>query len=54
VPLGDAHVVEAVRVRFGEQVEDYACLYTSRVSNLLQYSPLRYFRAPRDKMPHER
>ncbi len=39
--------------RFGEQVEDYACLYTSRVSNLLAYSPLRYFRAPRDKMPHE-
>jgi 5'-nucleotidase len=39
--------------RFGEQVEDYACLYTSRVSNFGQYSPLRYFRAPRDKMPHE-
>jgi len=39
--------------RFGEQVEDYACLYTSRVSNFLRYSPLRYFRAPRDKMPHE-
>jgi HAD superfamily 5'-nucleotidase-like hydrolase len=39
--------------RFGEQVEDYACLYTSRVSNFLSYSPLRYFRAPRDKMPHE-
>jgi hypothetical protein len=39
--------------RFGEQVEDYACLYTSRVSNFLGYSPLRYFRAPRDKMPHE-
>jgi HAD superfamily 5'-nucleotidase-like hydrolase len=39
--------------RFGEQVEDYACLYTSRVSNFLAYSPLRYFRAPRDIMPHE-
>ncbi len=39
--------------RFGEQVEDYACLYTSKVSNFLQYSPLRYFRAPREKMPHE-
>jgi len=39
--------------RFGEQVEDYACLYTSRVSNFLAYSPLRYFRAPRVKMPHE-
>jgi HAD superfamily 5'-nucleotidase-like hydrolase len=39
--------------RFGEQVEDYACLYTSRVSNFLQYSPLQYFRAPRAHMPHE-
>lgn len=39
--------------RFGEQVEDYADMYTSRVSNLLRYSPLQYFRAPRDYMPHE-
>jgi HAD superfamily 5'-nucleotidase-like hydrolase len=39
--------------RFGEQVEDYACMYTSRVSNFLAYSPLRYFRSPRDHMPHE-
>jgi HAD superfamily 5'-nucleotidase-like hydrolase len=40
--------------RFGEQVEDYACLYTSRVSNFLSYSPLHYFHSPRDHMPHER
>jgi hypothetical protein len=39
--------------RFGEQVEDYACVYTGRVSNFLAYSPLRYFRSPRDHMPHE-
>lgn len=39
--------------RFGEQVSDYADLYTSRVSNFLYYSPLRYFRAPRRQMPHE-
>ncbi|MSP59797.1 MAG: HAD family hydrolase [Myxococcales bacterium] len=39
--------------RFGEQVEDYACVYTSRVSNFVSYSPLRYFRSPRDHMPHE-
>lgn len=39
--------------RFGEQVEDFACLYTSRVSNFLSYSPLQYFRSPRDYMPHE-
>lgn len=40
--------------RFGEQVEDYACLYTSRVSNFLFYSPSQYFRAPRERLPHER
>jgi len=39
--------------RFGEQVEDYACVYTSRVSNFLAYSPAQYFRSPRDHMPHE-
>lgn len=38
---------------FGDQVENYACLYTSRVSNFLLYSPLHYFRSPRDFMPHE-
>jgi hypothetical protein len=40
--------------RFGEQVEQYACIYTSRVSNFLNYSPVQYFRSPRDLMPHER
>jgi len=40
--------------RFGEQVEQYACLYTSRVSNFLFYSPAQYFRSPRDLMPHEK
>jgi len=39
--------------RFGQQVADYADLYTSRASNFLSYSPLRYFRAPRKLMPHE-
>jgi hypothetical protein len=40
--------------RFGEQVEDYACIYTSRVSNFLSYSPQQYFRAPRHWMAHEK
>jgi 5'-nucleotidase len=40
--------------KFGEQVEQYACIYTSRVSNLLYYSPTHYFRSQRDTMPHER
>ena len=39
--------------RFGKQVSDYADLYTSRVSNFLSYSPVRYFRSPRKQMPHE-
>ncbi len=38
---------------FGYQVEAYACLYTSRVTNLANYSPAHYFRSPRDLMPHE-
>jgi hypothetical protein len=40
--------------KFAEQVEAYACVYTSRVSNLRFYSPMQYFRGPRDRMPHER
>jgi HAD superfamily 5'-nucleotidase-like hydrolase len=38
---------------FGAQVESYACIYTSRVSNFLAYSPQQYFRSPRDVMAHE-
>jgi 5'-nucleotidase len=40
--------------RFGEQIEDYACIYTSRVSNFLFYSPMQYFHSLRQAMPHER
>src|SRR5204863_7810362 len=39
--------------RFGYQVENYACVYTGRVSNFLAYSPVQYFRSQRDIMPHE-
>ena len=39
--------------RFGEQVEQYACVYTSRVSNFGFYSPMHFFRSPRELMPHE-
>ena len=38
---------------FGAQSEDYACVYTSRVSNFRLYSPQWYFRSPRDRMAHE-
>lgn len=40
--------------RFGQQTEQYACIYTSRVSNFAFYSPMQYFRSFRDTMPHER
>lgn len=38
----------------GDQIEQWACLYTERVSNLSRYSPTHYFRGPLDRMPHER
>jgi 5'-nucleotidase len=38
---------------FGDQVAEYADLYTTTASNFLSYSPLRYFRAARHQMPHE-
>jgi hypothetical protein len=38
---------------FGSQIEQYAGLYTSRATNLMQYSPMHYFQSPRHRMPHE-
>lgn len=38
---------------FASQIDLYADLYTSAVTNFLAYSPLQYFRAPRALMPHE-
>ena len=39
--------------RIGEQIEDYACVYSSRASNFVFYSPMQYFRVLRRAMPHE-
>lgn len=39
--------------RFGAQVELYADTYTSKVSNFLRYSPVHFFRAPRELMSHD-
>jgi HAD superfamily 5'-nucleotidase-like hydrolase len=39
--------------RFAQQVEVYACLYTSRLTNLLPYPPSRMFQSTRDYMPHD-
>jgi HAD superfamily 5'-nucleotidase-like hydrolase len=38
---------------FGSQVDAFACLYTSRVSNLLAYGNAHYFRVMSDPMVHE-
>lgn len=38
--------------RFGAQVESYACVYTSRVSNFLYVSPAKYFISPHNALPH--
>ncbi|XP_073141074.1 uncharacterized protein [Henckelia pumila] len=39
--------------RFAHQVERFACLYTSQVTNLSLYSPDKYYRPNEDFMPHE-
>jgi HAD superfamily 5'-nucleotidase-like hydrolase len=39
--------------RFAQQVNDFACLYTSRASNLGQVAPNRPFRPEMDLMPHD-
>jgi len=38
--------------RFGAQVESFACIYTSRVSNFLFASPAKYFISPHGSLPH--
>lgn len=40
--------------RFAVQITDYACVYTSRASNLGFVSPMRPLRPPRDLLPHDR
>lgn len=39
--------------KFGAQVEDYACVYTSRVSNFINISPDQYLVSPPKLLPHE-
>jgi HAD superfamily 5'-nucleotidase-like hydrolase len=40
--------------RMARQVERYADIYTSRVSNLLHYTPYAYLRPPPGTLPHDR
>lgn len=39
--------------RFAAQIENYACLYTSRFTNFRFVSPTKNFRSVRDLMPHD-
>ncbi|ONM09856.1 Cytosolic purine 5-nucleotidase [Zea mays] len=39
--------------RFAHQVERFACLYSSQVTNFGLYSPDKYYRPSEDYMPHE-
>ena len=45
---------ENVISRFGRQVKEFACIYTSRVANFLNYPGNYYFISPEERMPHER
>lgn len=40
--------------RFGQQVMEFACIYTSRVSNFLNYPTDKFFSRPVEVLPHER
>jgi hypothetical protein len=42
-----------INSRFGQQVKDFACIYTSAVSNFIAYPDSMYFRSTREIMPHE-
>jgi HAD superfamily 5'-nucleotidase-like hydrolase len=39
--------------RFADQVEKYACIYMTKVADLMTYSPRTYFRPFRRTLPHE-
>lgn len=39
--------------RFADQVEKYACIYMTKVSDLIDYSPRTYFRPIKRVLPHE-
>ncbi len=39
--------------RFAKQVSTYACIYTTKASNLGVVSPERWFRTVRDTLPHD-
>jgi hypothetical protein len=38
---------------FGSQVDDFSCIYTSRVANFAHYGTNHYFRVLKDPMAHD-
>ncbi|MCB9228693.1 MAG: HAD-IG family 5'-nucleotidase [Deltaproteobacteria bacterium] len=50
---GELMKVGLERSRFAHQVCNYACLYSSGVSNLRYYSPYKKFTSLLEKLPHE-
>jgi HAD superfamily 5'-nucleotidase-like hydrolase len=40
--------------RYAGQIDDYACIYMTKVADLYHYSPKNYFRPRRRLLPHER
>ncbi len=50
---GELMYTSLEKSRFAKQVEAYACLYTTKITNLLLYSPNQKFRSFRDNMPHD-
>ena len=40
--------------RLGRQITDFACVYTGRVSNFLNYPADKFFARPVEVLPHER
>ena len=50
---GELMKVGLERSRFADQVADYACIYTSRLTNLRFYSPFKRFTSTHDILPHE-
>ena len=39
--------------RMADQVEKYACIYMTRISDLFSHSPRTYFRPEKRILPHE-
>ncbi|MFK7872758.1 MAG: HAD-IG family 5'-nucleotidase [Oligoflexales bacterium] len=50
---GDPMKVGLEKSRLADQIRTYACMYTSRVSNLRFYGPYKHYVSRRESLPHE-